>query len=137
MPRFYDPPSGWRYGFPKEYKPLPDEKLVDTLRRDGYPEGEIQQWGEDGPPCRFWGSEQMTKTLELDSEELQMELDKANEVINRGDLPPDNIFLMGYNLGRRTRGLPPVTKEEMFQELGVKPPCFSTKRGIKHGIQDR
>lgn len=38
---FYDPPSGWRYGFPKVYMPLPDETLEETLRRDGYPEHEI------------------------------------------------------------------------------------------------
>jgi len=39
----YDPPSGWRYGFPKIYKPNPGESLEDTLRRDGYPELEISQ----------------------------------------------------------------------------------------------
>lgn len=33
----YDPPSGWMYGFPKPYKPLPGENLEDTLIRDGYP----------------------------------------------------------------------------------------------------
>lgn len=34
----YDPPSGWRYGFPKPYKPLtPDEPVEVTLVRDGYP----------------------------------------------------------------------------------------------------
>jgi hypothetical protein len=38
----YDPPSGWRYGFPRPYLPLPNETLEDTLRRDGYPEKEIQ-----------------------------------------------------------------------------------------------
>lgn len=26
--RMYDPPSGWQYGFPKEYNPLPDESLA-------------------------------------------------------------------------------------------------------------
>lgn len=36
--RLYDPPEGWRYGFPKNYAPLPDESIEDTLRRDGYPE---------------------------------------------------------------------------------------------------
>lgn len=51
---YYDPPSGWMYDFPKEYKPHDGEALVDTLRRDGYPEEEIQRWGGDGPPCRFW-----------------------------------------------------------------------------------
>jgi hypothetical protein len=34
----YDPPDGWKYGFPKPYRPLPGEKITDTLRRDGYPE---------------------------------------------------------------------------------------------------
>lgn len=34
----YDPPEGWRYGFPKEYKPsTEDEPLEITLLRDGYP----------------------------------------------------------------------------------------------------
>lgn len=39
----YDPPSGWQYGFPKEYRPLDDESIDDTLRRDGYPEYMIVQ----------------------------------------------------------------------------------------------
>lgn len=34
----YDPPSGWKYGFPKAYRPLDGEPLRDTLKRDGYPE---------------------------------------------------------------------------------------------------
>ena len=48
----YDPPSGWRYGFPREYKPLPGESLIDTLLRDGYPQKEID-WG-GGEHVRFW-----------------------------------------------------------------------------------
>lgn len=46
----YDPPKGWLFGFPREYKPLPGEKLEDTLRRDGYPAEllELATW------CRFW-----------------------------------------------------------------------------------
>jgi hypothetical protein len=38
IPNMYDPPEGWRYGFPRPYRPLPGESLADTLRRDGYPE---------------------------------------------------------------------------------------------------
>ena len=38
MTVLYDPPSGWMYGFPKEYKPLENESLEETLIRDGYPE---------------------------------------------------------------------------------------------------
>lgn len=38
MSLLYDPPSGWQFGFPRLYKPLPGESLRDTLLRDGYPE---------------------------------------------------------------------------------------------------
>ena len=41
----YDPPSGWRYGFPKPYRPKEGETLEDTLRRDGYPQHEIDNSG--------------------------------------------------------------------------------------------
>ena len=39
----YDPPAGWRYGFPKEYKPLEGETIEETLLRDGYPQFEIDK----------------------------------------------------------------------------------------------
>lgn len=32
---FYDPPNGWRYGFPKPF--TPGENLRLALIRDGYP----------------------------------------------------------------------------------------------------
>lgn len=56
----YDPPEGWRYGFPRPYKPLPGESQADTLRRDGYPEKLIQQ-GMD-QYCRFWEQEEDDET---------------------------------------------------------------------------
>lgn len=49
----YDPPSGWRYGFPKPYAPQPGESLADTLLRDGYPQHEIDNGG--AKYCRFIG----------------------------------------------------------------------------------
>jgi hypothetical protein len=51
----YDPPSGWRYGFPKQYLPEPGETLEQTLLRDGYPQRDI----EDGMSkyVRFWEEE--------------------------------------------------------------------------------
>lgn len=49
----YDPPSGWMYGFPKVYKPLPGETLTQTLLRDGYPQREIDNGG--ARYCRFIG----------------------------------------------------------------------------------
>jgi hypothetical protein len=52
MKTYYDPPSGWRYGFPREYKPLPKETIADTLRRDGYPEREDPEFAAEH--TRFW-----------------------------------------------------------------------------------
>lgn len=52
MRTIYDPPSGWRYGFPKPYEPQEGESLEATLLRDGYPQHEI----DNGMAkyCRFW-----------------------------------------------------------------------------------
>lgn len=57
----YDPPEGWRYGFPREYKPLPGESLEDTLRRDKYPEELISQGMADY--CRFIGTDEEMEAL--------------------------------------------------------------------------
>lgn len=59
MPLMYDPPSGWLYGFPKPYKPLKGESLEDTLRRDGYPEKELESITKDGKVrwVQFFGSD--------------------------------------------------------------------------------
>lgn len=48
----YDPPSGWMYGFPKPYLPLPGESLADTLKRDGYPQRDLDQGMANH--VRFW-----------------------------------------------------------------------------------
>lgn len=36
----YDPPSGWKYGFPKPYK-IDGRSVKEHLIADGYPEKEI------------------------------------------------------------------------------------------------
>jgi hypothetical protein len=51
----YDPPSGWRYGFPRPYLPLPGESIAETLLRDGYPQKEIDNGGAEY--VRFWERE--------------------------------------------------------------------------------
>ncbi len=48
----YDPPSGWKYGFPKPYAPLEGEDIDATLLRDGYPQAEINRGMSKY--CRFW-----------------------------------------------------------------------------------
>lgn len=49
----YDPPTGWKYGFPRQYLPLEGEKLEDTLIRDGYPRKDAKLGADH---CRFIGS---------------------------------------------------------------------------------
>lgn len=55
MTLMYDPPSGWMYGFPRPYNPLPKEVLSDTLMRDGYPAKDAEFGAKH---CRFFGSEE-------------------------------------------------------------------------------
>jgi hypothetical protein len=64
---FYDPPSGWRYGFPKVYEPLENEELKDTLLRDGYPQDEIDNGG--AKYCRFWDYESWEEEFWTESRE--------------------------------------------------------------------
>jgi hypothetical protein len=52
-----DPPSGWKYGFPK---PLPEEhayttesSIIPWLLSEGYPQAEIDACGEHFY-CRYW-----------------------------------------------------------------------------------
>jgi hypothetical protein len=49
-PIWIDPPSGWKYGFPKLYKPKEDGlDLEQWLVKNGYPQGEI-----DAFEGEFW-----------------------------------------------------------------------------------
>lgn len=48
-----DPPSGWRYGFPR---PIPEDRkgdLINWLLECGYPQREIDSYGEHFY-CRYW-----------------------------------------------------------------------------------
>lgn len=54
--KVFDPPSGWQYGFPKKYAPLPGEDIEDTLRREGYPESFLRQGM--AKYVRFWEEEE-------------------------------------------------------------------------------
>lgn len=54
-----DPPSGWKYGFPK---PLPadlgkDESIIPWLLEQGYPQAEIDACG-DYFYCRYWEADE-------------------------------------------------------------------------------
>lgn len=43
---FIDPPSGWRYGFPKPLPDPPPEDLFEWLIDNGYPKEEIESFGK-------------------------------------------------------------------------------------------
>lgn len=55
-----DPPSGWKYGFPK---PIPSDLRSEDfdawLVEEGYPANEVAYWelSDTGIPCRFWEAE--------------------------------------------------------------------------------
>ena len=46
MSKYIDPPSGWMYGFPK---PIPEyiSDIRAWLITNGYPEEEIESWGDN------------------------------------------------------------------------------------------
>ena len=48
-PYWVDPPSGWRYGFPRLYDPASDGDMTEWLIRNGYPEKLARQ----GLACTF------------------------------------------------------------------------------------
>ncbi len=51
-----DPPSGWKYGFPK---PIPEEyrgRAIEWLVENGYPKILIDSFG-DRFYCKFWEEE--------------------------------------------------------------------------------
>jgi hypothetical protein len=51
-----DPPSGWKYGFPKPYDNPNKIEANLWLALNGYPLDEVRYWVEarGGVPCRFW-----------------------------------------------------------------------------------
>lgn len=59
---FIDPPSGWKYGFPKQAPPtlreMNGDDLNEWLLRNGYPEEEINYWRKSpkygSVPCKFF-----------------------------------------------------------------------------------
>ena len=47
----YDPPSGWKYGFPKEYISRDGLSIEQILVLDGYPKEEVEFAAKH---TRFW-----------------------------------------------------------------------------------
>lgn len=51
-----DPPSGWKYGFPKEFYNPKGLDVKDWLVANGYPKKEIESYGKHFY-CRYWEEE--------------------------------------------------------------------------------
>lgn len=60
MTIMYDPPSGWKFGFPRPYLPKDGEALSETLLRDGYPHREVELGARH---CRFFGTKEELDAL--------------------------------------------------------------------------
>ena len=72
MGKMIDPPSGWRYGFPKELpKEVKTGDINDWLVTEGYPKEIIEELGEYFH-FRIWETEPELKSLEQhNSERIQ------------------------------------------------------------------
>lgn len=51
-----DPPSGWKYGFPKVLPDPKPENVLQWLISNGYPQSEIDSCGQHFY-CRYWEQE--------------------------------------------------------------------------------
>lgn len=59
---YIDPPSGWKYGFPKlapkNLREMNGDDLNDWLISNGYPKEEVEYWKQSpkygSVPCRFF-----------------------------------------------------------------------------------
>jgi hypothetical protein len=58
-----DPPSGWRYGFPKIWDPIKDPNYMAWLVKEGYPQKEIDRLGDN-----FWSRHWAVEPQEEDDE---------------------------------------------------------------------
>lgn len=48
-----DPPSGWKYGFPKVWDSIENHNVNEWMIDNGYPEKMIESMG-DSFYCRMW-----------------------------------------------------------------------------------
>lgn len=56
-PLWCDPPTGWRYGFPKVYDANKHPDFYKWITDEGYPQSEIDRYGKEFY-CRWWETEE-------------------------------------------------------------------------------
>lgn len=84
--RYIDPPSGWKYGFPKELPEGVDH--ITFLIENGYPEKEIKSYG-DAFSYRIFGK--MSTPYEDFAEVFRENIRAINENSYYNEEPQDNI----------------------------------------------
>ena len=102
MATIIDPPSGWKYGFPK---PIPKDRKKDVLVwlvEQGYPQSEIDDSG-DYFPCRYWKKEEAKQRA-------------ANYMSLKGALDSQYIDFSNPNADKITSASTTTIKEEPKQE---------------------
>jgi len=64
-----DPPSGWRYGFPKAYDRVTDgDDMVTWLVQEGYPQREIDRLGDHFYVRQWYDADPDTEGIESESQ---------------------------------------------------------------------
>lgn len=110
---FTDPP------LPSKSGEMKDEALLSTQDQDG--DLVLLSSGSSHEECLQDAQEGVAQEEAAlppaDRGAIREDLDRANEAIARGDCSDEEIFLMGYNIGRKARGLPPTDLEGMYAEL--------------------
>lgn len=54
---YIDPPSGWKWGFPKKLPDPMPSNINAWLLKNGYPESEMEYW-KNRPPFRIYTEEE-------------------------------------------------------------------------------
>ena len=117
--KMIDPPSGWKYGFPK---PIPDEvkDIKKWLVDNGYPQEEIDEFGEHFY-CRYWddvpklGSEDVPKLGNDVEDYINKRLENLEGI--RNQLVEDN---MPHNATQSRIDELLSLKHQIFQQNDVK-----------------
>jgi hypothetical protein len=98
---FVDPPSGWKYGFPKQaptnLRKMDSHDLTNWLVENGYPIEEVEYWTNSpkfgSVPCRFFEME--IQDMEDEKKSLYERFHAMfNDMLDRDELSDDDYMVM-------------------------------------------
>jgi len=107
MAFYIDPPSGWKWGFPKKIpkQVIDDQKVLDWLVENDYPKEEAEEWIKESGyvPYRMWEIPLIGATFIIEDGKTEMVVVKRHDSF-------DGVW-MAYPVKK----LPPPYKESLFQ----------------------